>query len=352
MKKLKNIFLILIVLFVPILFFTGCFDGGETPNVPKVTYGTVKVNYHYQYDVVIENYQQAKYKVAVGEEYELSNTDFYKPSEKIGYIFKGWTLMEGGEGEVITKLIITSSKNSETIYNLYAKFEAIQYNVIYHLNGGKNNLNNVTTLTGSATLYNPTKENAEFQGWYYDAEFKNYASKIKLQNNSQTEIHLYAKWRHTYKFIYKSNMGNLPVKGDVHHREYKEGFLSEIVIYLYDGDYFENYRFLGWTYNGQTEPVLSTQVTIEPGTIGDIEFVANFVEASNFGEYDLNNKTITYDVTENNVNEIIVPDVLKRTNVIGGVSYTGVSKVIVKYTGEIKPTVLSRCDNVEYVKVD
>ena len=93
----------------------------------------------------------------------------------------------------IYKFIFIVSENTKSLKDENNK-------IIYHLNGGLNNDKNITkyanysvdtTITGY-NLYDPTKENSTFLGWYLD---ENFTQQITVIDSSLSgEIVLYAKW--------------------------------------------------------------------------------------------------------------------------------------------------------------
>ena len=93
----------------------------------------------------------------------------------------------------IYKFIFIVSENTKALKDENNK-------IIYHLNGGLNNDKNITkyanysvdtTITGY-NLYDPTKENSTFLGWYLD---ENFTQQITVIDSSLSgEIVLYAKW--------------------------------------------------------------------------------------------------------------------------------------------------------------
>ncbi len=69
-------------------------NDNDENNKPIVTLVTANVDYHYQYDVVIEEYWHTVYTFPKDTEKEV--TDFWTPPVKTGYKFLGWTETAGG----------------------------------------------------------------------------------------------------------------------------------------------------------------------------------------------------------------------------------------------------------------
>ena len=123
---------------------------------------------------------------------------------KNGYTFIGWTSSE------IRYPVkdITISKGSVGDKSYTANYEPITYNIIYHLDGGTNNPNNIskyTVETTNTTLYNPTKSGYEFEGWYLDSLYKNKVTRINV--NICADIDLYAKFVNDGMYVDVSGLG-------------------------------------------------------------------------------------------------------------------------------------------------
>lgn len=118
--------------------------------------------------------------------------------EKIGYKFAGWSTSTNG-----TKYMnITIEKGCTGSKTYYANWEVIPYNISYHLDSGKNNVNNPTnyTVEDMFHLKDATKEGYTFEGWYNDS---NYQTKVTTINKGTIgTLSLYAKFTATiYQII-------------------------------------------------------------------------------------------------------------------------------------------------------
>lgn len=343
MKKILK-FVSLLILMLCLLSLVACENNdGDTPNSGTI-YSTVKINYHYEYGVTIEHYYQETYSVVSGVSYEIDIT--YTPPIKLGYKFLGWTLSSGGDGDLISSQLTGVSVGSGTTYNLFAKYEIITYNVVYHLNDGKNNSDNPTELSGTKSLLSPTRDGYVFGGWYLDSDFTNRTTILQMRDNDETTLHLYAKWLGIYTITYKSNIDNLPVEGDKSHTQYIEDYLYEFDINL-GVEHFEHYLFLGWTYEGQDKPVKSVNLEIPLGYNKDLVFVANYMKATSSNDYPglevtIGFNDINYVVPEDFDGEIIVPDIAGK----GPYAEIPVTVVYISYYGDEPPTVIAG-DDVE-----
>lgn len=106
-----------------------------------------------------------------------------------GYTFKGWY----SDAE-LTKQVTKIESGSTGDVTLYAKWEVIEYNIYYNLNGGTNAAGNPSTYTveDSVSLQNPSKDGATFLGWYADEAFETPITEIP--KGSTGNVYLYAHW--------------------------------------------------------------------------------------------------------------------------------------------------------------
>ena len=89
---------------------------------------------------------------------------------------------------------INVSGEAEANYTIQIQYQ--KANIIYKLNGGKNNVNNLNqyNITGTTYLYNPTRSGYIFNGWYKNENLDE-SSKISVIDSKQTgDITVYAKW--------------------------------------------------------------------------------------------------------------------------------------------------------------
>ncbi len=343
MKLFKRLFVVSALLLSLTFSLCACNTGSTPPDdpPPSVSYGTATVNYHYEYDVVLEHYYQEKYSVQTGKSYEL--TTLYTPPMKAGYRFLGWTTENGGAGDVVgTPYLITGSGFGGTVYNFYAKYEAITFDVVYHLDGGTNNASNPTSLTGKQALKNPTKDKHKFLGWYRDPDFEQYTSYASMTDDVTTTVDLYAKWQRVYDINYVSDQPKVKVKGDqsyYHYTSFTEDD-AEFTIEL-EPEYFKNYMFLGWECEEGAPLVESTEITVNPKeTNKDLTFTAHYYQASNPANTKGLGTLISYGhhkfYAQAEVEKIIVEDMY------GSKQDEMTRDVTVYYSGETPPEVICR----------
>ncbi|MBQ7977540.1 MAG: leucine-rich repeat protein [Clostridia bacterium] len=107
-----------------------------------------------------------------------------------GYTFKDW--YDYDNYQVVT----SGTYNYNKDISITARWDIINYNINYNLNGGFLPNGTSTTYTINTlplTLPTPTKENCSFMGWYDNADFNNEPI-ISLPKNVFKEYTLYAKF--------------------------------------------------------------------------------------------------------------------------------------------------------------
>lgn len=117
--------------------------------------------------------------------YSVESEDFTLPSIRKDYFdFVGWFDENGKKYDVI------SSKNPQDT-TLYAKWKAIEYSIVYILDGGENAENPTiyTVESDEIVLNEPTKDGYTFDGWFVGE------SKIeRIAKGSHGDLTLSARW--------------------------------------------------------------------------------------------------------------------------------------------------------------
>ena len=358
MKSIKRFLILLVFCMFSFSFFTGCLntESSSDKTTPNIAHTFAQVNYHYEYNVAIEHYHQEKYSIVKGETYNIE--EFYTPPEKPGYTFIGYTLEEGGAGEVISlPFPITGEGGAGKVYNLYAKYEPISYNVVYHLNGGINNPDNPERANGKVILKDPTKNgDYVFLGWYEDESFTTPIKTLSLRLDADdTTIHCHAKWGKTCNISYSVDVTNTTASHiKIHEDNTKTSFTSngatDTTLTLYHNRY-AGYLFLGWTYEGQAEPTRGenlTKITVPKEFEHDLNLVAHYAYATNlYNNPDITTETVGATCTmtvSSNVSEIIIAD---------SPDYSIIkANIVIKYRGDEKPKILYYGDfNITFEKI-
>ena len=183
--------------------------------------------------------------VAAGKTASLNMNRFVRAN----YVFTGWNTESDGSGTYYADKAQITNDGSIVGVNLilYAQWEPVTYDIVYHLNGGTNNVANTkmsyTAEDPTFTIYAPEKEDwavgYQFGGWYSDSNFKNRISEIK--SGSSGNIDIYAKWiPYTYTVYF---LGNGATSGEVTDETFSYGVTKKINANKYKKD---GSVFMGW----------------------------------------------------------------------------------------------------------
>lgn len=158
---------------------------------------------------------------------------------------------------------------------LYAKWSASEYAISYFLFGGMQNVANPSTYTvedDDIILAHPVKTYYDFNGWYFDADFKNKVDKIKTEDGGNIE--LYAKWTATEC---KIEFVNADVERIFYTVESEDIVLPKA--------FRCGYTFVAWFENSEFSG--DTVSIVKKGSFGDIKLYAKFSANEYHIEYDL-----------------------------------------------------------------
>lgn len=217
------------------------------------------IEYKITYDLnngILENSNPLTYNIET-EEFVLLSPD------KSGYNFEGW-FNENNE------YIISIEKGSIGNINLTAKYSPIIYEIVYELNGGHNENDNVFNYnieSDTINLKSPNKLGYSFKGWTI-GEGQHLYKEYSILNGSIGDIKLTAHWEaNEYNIIYKLN-------GGINNTSNPDGYIHDNGdIKIYDPSK-EGYSFEGWIISEDNGPV--KEYIIPNGTLGDVELVAMF----------------------------------------------------------------------------
>lgn len=216
--------------------------------------------------------------------YDAKDDDFtlINPT-KVGYTFTGWsgTDIDG----MSTSVTIASGSYGNRKFT--ANWQVNDYILNYNANGGESS-ETATTVTYDAdyTLADANRTGYEFKGWFNEEGTKFDNGVWKIANN----VTLIAKWEIlTYSVKYNLDGGNASNKTTYTVED----------TFVINNPFKTGYTFLGWTYEGQSTPVLSVTIDKE---IGDKEYTANY-KANPYtitfdadgGVLDKNSLSVTYD---------------------------------------------------------
>ena len=204
--------------------------------------------------------------------YYTGSSVMLREPTRTGYTFIGWTY--DGQSTPIKDVVINPNQYGDQTY--IANWEANKYNVTFDANGGNCNTNSSTATYGNYTsLPTPTRTGYTFLGWYDGS--------IKISNNGYWQVaydvKLTAKWKPVdYNITYILDSGSNEFNPTSYTITSDTFTLAEPVK--------EGYEFIGWTYEGQSEPV--KLVTVETGSTGERVFTANWRAKSFTVAFDVN----------------------------------------------------------------
>ena len=185
-----------------------------------------------------------------------------------GYNFVGWYLDSAFVGEPIS--VITKDMQIQDI-TVYAKWEAIQYEINYELNGGywenSNIVNYVYTMDTVTEYTQPIRDGYGFLGWYDNPDFEGYP--VSSSTIGETGIkHLYAKWEEgVYKIIYLADGIDNPE--EMVPTKYTTNDIVHLPIPKKKG-----YEFIGWHKESDFSDAVVTE--IPQNSVGTQIFYAEF----------------------------------------------------------------------------
>ena len=117
--------------------------------------------------------------------------------KKDGYSFSGWALSPNGEVSYTNCDTFKMGAESITLYAVWKLDEIIPttFTITYVLNGGVNDVDNPTEFTvgEEIILFDPTKDDEAFGGWYFDESLTQLADEESITREGKN-ITLYAKW--------------------------------------------------------------------------------------------------------------------------------------------------------------
>ena len=184
---------------------------------------------------------------------------------KEGYIFMGWTGTDLNEETFIVWLEQGSTGNRQYTAN-WEKMENNRHTITYIVDGEIHmQLKNAVVHGSKMILTNdPEKAGYSFDGWF-TADGRRYDFATGIVNN---DITLYAHWNIVnYAITYDLDGGTLS-------KNNPDTYTVESVNFTLTNPTKDGYTFIGWT--GTDLYGKSMSVTIEQGSIGNREYVANW----------------------------------------------------------------------------
>ena len=200
--------------------------------------------------------------------------------DKKGYSFIGWGLKENDE--IIDETYLINSSIS-----LEPKYELLNYDIKYILDGGINNQANPSNynVLSSINIQGPTKNGFAFKGWKVEGlSSTKYVKEFSIDKGTTGDITLTAVWE---------------VNGEYEISYDMQGGVNNVLnpsMYSTADDYItidkepvkDGYRFLGWISNFNISP--KKHISFESNYKQDVKLTANWVKLYNI-TYDLQGGT-------------------------------------------------------------
>ena len=130
--------------------------------------------------------------------YDYSSELIEPETIKNGHSIEGWYL-----DEALTEKYTFTTMPAENI-TLYAKWQIATYTITYHLDGGINSEENISSFTVNTENFiygSPRKEGHTFEGWYRDSDFSGEKIQYFVLGTSE-DLVLHAKWEVNQYDIY------------------------------------------------------------------------------------------------------------------------------------------------------
>lgn len=189
-------------------------------------------------------------------------------TSKVGYKFLGWfigdqekTFIEPGYVNLV----------------LQAKWELIQYSIIYHLNGGTNpsQVKSTYNYEDALELPKPTRKNYIFNKWYEDKNFEG-EGLVEIPNHTTGDKVFYANWiPEQYTISFETNGGS-----EIVSQKYTYGEVTEFSRKTRKKDY----TFAGWYKDAALTAFFGDKISAT--TSGDFKLYAKWVPEVYKIEYD------------------------------------------------------------------
>ena len=203
-----------------------------------------------------------------------------------GYTFAGWYKESGLTNQVTASTTVNTASN----HNLYAKWTANTYTVTYNNNSGSGCTNKTVTFASTyGTLCSPTRTGYTFAGWYKETGLTNQVTASTTVNTASNHG-LYAKWTgNSYTVTYNNNSGS--------------GCTNKTVTYCSTYGTLctptrTGYTFAGWYKESALTNQITASSTVNTASAHGLyaKWTANTytVTYNNNGGSGCTNKTVTY----------------------------------------------------------
>ena len=230
-----------------------------------------------------------------------------------GYDFIGFSSSNSGNVEYTNYIDNVNKINNKEIY---AKWDIINYDINYNLNGGTISNQPVSyNIEDSITLPTPTKAGYTFTGWT-GTDLSSATKNVTIPKGSIGDRNYTANWNVTnYSISYNLNGGTISNQPTSYNYE---------TTFTLPTPTRKGYTFTGWTGTGLS--TATKNVTVSKGNIGNRSYTANWQVTNYSISYNLNGGTITNQPTSYNVeNGFTLPTPTKTGYTFTGWTGTGLS---------------------------
>ena len=165
-----------------------------------------------------------------------------------------------------------------------------EYSITYNLDGGTNSTKNISSFTKidvPIKLYDPTKENADFLGWYTSSDFS--GEKV-TEITTASNVTLYARWDRKMTITYVLN-------GGINSSANLSTITESMLPYSLMPASREYYTFINW----YLDDTLTTEISII-STFGNTTIYAKWEELDPYLVFMINPDGISYSVKASSTN--------------------------------------------------
>lgn len=267
--------------------FGGRVSGLDTGNVGDKTFYAKWTCEDYYVCYHLNGGQNSELNTNVEDKYkytvESDEFEFQAPSKK-NYVFDGWYASSDFEGERISAL----KKGAHGNIDLYAKWTAEKFDIIYDLKGGVNDSNNpafTSVESGEIVLLPATRDGYDFVCW------KDKSNRVveKIAASTACEVYLVAVWKaKEYSVEYELGGGI--------DAENKTSYTVEDGSFALNAPSRKGYTFDGWYSSEDFSGEKTESVNCSLAT--NLKFYAKWSIETYIIEYDLNGGDAVYNQTE------------------------------------------------------
>ena len=181
-----------------------------------------------------------------------------------GYSFDGWFTEASDGTKVEANTVYTTAGNS----TIYAQWTAIEYPIVYDLDGGTVAPANYTAYTiesASFTLHNPVKTGYDFAGWT-GTDLSDATKEVTVENGSTGKREYTATWTPVLYNITYNLAGGTVATGN------PATYTIETETFTLNNPTKAGYDFTGWTGTGLNEA--TETVSVDKGNTGHRSYTA------------------------------------------------------------------------------